>query len=128
MEIEQFEELMDMLTGKKLPEGMIMQHRPQLSRREAFSVIWFLQEHLNILPTNIEQCKICEGLFDYHCGGFIVDGTDEPDAWHQRFNVTREMLKQNDGMMFCSAECEHQYWVDWLRAERIVKKCDKVAN
>lgn len=116
MEIEQFEEFMDMLTGKGLPEGMTMQHQPQLSCRQAFSVIWFLQEHMDILPDNIEQCRVCEELFNCHCEGFIVDGTDIPDDWHRSIGVTSEMLKQNDGAVFCSAGCELQHWANLLAA------------
>ncbi len=110
MEIEEFEELMDMLMGKDLPDEITMQHQPQLSPKEAFSVIWFLQEHMNILPDNVEQCGICDGLFDSHCGGFIVDGTADPDDWHRSIGVTQEMLKQNDGAMFCSAAGDGQHW------------------
>ena len=47
-ELEKIEELMDMLTGDQLPEGMNIKCQPQLSRRQASSVVWFLQEHMNI--------------------------------------------------------------------------------
>ncbi len=108
--LEQIEEFMDMLTGGELPEGILMPRQPQLSRGEAFSVIWFLQEHLRVLDDSIEMCGVCEELFDYHCGGFIVDGSDEPDDWHRDIGVTSEMLEKNDGYKFCSSECEYQHW------------------
>jgi len=108
--LEQIEEFMDMLTGTGLPDGMRMPCQPQLSRKEAFSIIWFLQEHMRVLPDNIEQCGVCEELFDCDHEGFIVDGSDEPDDWHRDISVTREMLKQNSGAKFCSMGCEHRYW------------------
>ncbi len=108
--LEQIEEFMDMLAGGELPEGILMPRQPQLSRGEAFSVIWFLQEHLRVLDDSIEICRVCEELFDHSHGGFIVDGSDEPDDWHRDIGVTSEMLKQNDGSKFCSSGCEYQYW------------------
>lgn len=108
--IEDCDELMDMLTGKDLPEGMAMRHQPSLSRQQGFSVIWFLQEHMHLLPDNIEMCSVCEELFDHSCEGFIIDGTDTPDDWQKERGITKKMLEQNDGTMFCSAGCEQQYW------------------
>ncbi len=109
-ELEKIEELMDMLTGDQLPEGMNIKCQPRLSRRQAFSVVWFLQEHMNILPDNVEMCNICEELFDALSEGFIIDGTDGLDSWHQDKGVTKEMLQQNDGAKFCSPECEKEFW------------------
>lgn len=110
MELEQVEELMDMLTGKCLPEGMVIKHKPILSRKQAFSIIWFLQEYMNILPDNFEMCHICGELFDAHSGGFVVDGTDAPDEWQKDIGVTQEMLQQSDGTKFCSSGCEYKFW------------------
>lgn len=111
MEFEKIEELMNMLIGESLPQGMSMDNQPQLSHKQAFSVIWFLQEHLGILPDNVEMCSICEGLFDANHEGFIIDGTDIPDQWQEDAGVTREMLQQNDGAKFCSPECEYKFWM-----------------
>jgi len=62
--IEDLQELMTMLTGGELPEGMTMADQPALTPRQAFSVIWYLQEHLRVLPDNIEMCAVCGDLFD----------------------------------------------------------------
>lgn len=109
---EQVEELMNMLVGGRLPEGMIMPNQPKLSRRQAFSVIWFLQEHLCVLPVHFEMCDVCEELFDERHSGFTVDGTDVPSSWHEENGVTREMLREHDGAKFCSMNCEYRFWLD----------------
>ena len=36
----------------------------KLSQKKAFHIIWYLQEHLRILPDNIERCDICGKLYD----------------------------------------------------------------
>ena len=110
MDIHQINELMDMLTGKELPEGMTMNHQPRLNRHEAFSVIWFLQEHLRVLPDQFEQCGVCLEMFDAHAEGCVVDGTDSPDPWYEEMGISQAALKQNDGAKFCSPECECAFW------------------
>lgn len=104
------EELVDMLTGKSLPEGVFISNSLNLSRKQASSVVWFLQEHMKILPSNFEFCNICESIFDTHCDGYIVDGTDIPDEFQVGLGVTQEMLSKHDGTMFCSIECEAKHW------------------
>lgn len=108
--LEQVDELMEMLTGGDLPEGMSIREQPRLNRKEAFSVIWFLQEQTRVLPDNIEMCGVCEELYDTEYGGYTVDSDEAPDEWHTEHGVTAAMLKENDGAIFCSAECECEYW------------------
>ena len=47
------------------PDGVRVSDPPKLSPDQAFSVIWFLQEHMRIMPATIEQCDRCRVLFDY---------------------------------------------------------------
>ena len=117
IELKHIQELMDMLTGGDLPEGVHIQHQPHLSREAAFSVIWFLQEHLLVLPDNFEQCHVCLEVFDAHCEGHCVDGTDNVDWWQEEIDVTPEMLRANDGAQFCSIECEAAFWGDLIEKE-----------
>ncbi len=109
---EKMNELVEMLTGGKLPEGVSLSHQPHLSRREAFSVIWFLQEITRVLPDNYEQCVWCEKLFDANREGYSIDATESIDDWYERIGVTQAMLGENDGANFCSPECEYQFWSD----------------
>ena len=115
--IEQINELMDMLTGEKLPAGMVMPGQPCLSSREAFSVIWFLQEHIPVLPDRYEQCCVCLTIFDRDHGGCFIDWTDGVSSWRQQMGVTREMLKENTGAQFCSEECEALFWDELPKQE-----------
>ena len=55
--LEQVQELFDFLQGT-VPEDITLGrgHKPRLTRNQAFSVIWYLQEHLGILPDHYEKC------------------------------------------------------------------------
>lgn len=85
--LEQVQELFDFLQGT-VPEGINLGrgHKPRLTRNQAFSVIWYLQEHLGILPDHYEMCQrrgctsdlydswsegcpaiYCESCVDWHC-------------------------------------------------------------
>ena len=35
-----------------------------LTHKKAFFIVWYLQEHLSILPDMIEQCDVCKNLYD----------------------------------------------------------------
>jgi hypothetical protein len=43
----------------------------KLSEKDAFGVIYYLQEVMNIFPDNIEQCKNCGELYDMDNNGCI---------------------------------------------------------
>lgn len=60
--IEQTNELYAFLQGT-CPKGIHMKP-PRLSQRSAFNIIWFLQEHMGILPANHEKCCSCGDLFN----------------------------------------------------------------
>lgn len=67
--LEDVDKLYQFLQGK-LPDDIIMKCPPRLSERQAFRVIWFLQEEMGILPSNYERCKTCGILYDtYKEGG-----------------------------------------------------------
>jgi len=69
---EQIVDFFEFLQGN-LPDGMIMANRPKLPQRKAFKVIWYLQEHLSILPDKYEQCKHCGYLFNSNATGVFID-------------------------------------------------------
>jgi len=70
--LEQVEEFYRFLQGK-LPAEMIMACRPKLSERKAFKIIWYLQEHLRIIPDKFERCS-CGVLFDMGREGHLKQG------------------------------------------------------
>lgn len=71
-------EFYQFLQGNPPKEVTLAKHgKIKLTPKKAFSVIWFLQEHLRVLPDTIEQCDNCEGLFDSEESGFYNEKTGE---------------------------------------------------
>ena len=64
-DIEWINEFYDFLQGFE-PHGMILPrgHKPKMSAKKAFSIIWYLQEQFPILPDRIEKCSNCDCLYD----------------------------------------------------------------
>ena len=69
-DLEWLEEFYKFLQGD-IPEGMrlIRGHKPKMSEKKAFAIIWYLQEHFPILPDHIERCDNCGDLFNSGCSG-----------------------------------------------------------
>jgi hypothetical protein len=76
--LEQVDALYQFLTGR-IPVGSGIEMgrggQPKLTPRKAFAVIWFLQEHLHILPDCYEACTCCGNLFDSDCAGHLCEQT-----------------------------------------------------
>lgn len=110
--IEAVREFMEMLTGESLPEGMFMEFQPELQKSAAFSVIWYLQEHLRILPDNFEQCIVCLDIYDTHSEGYCISDDSSEEQWYKEIGISPEVLEQHQGAHFCSEVCEVDYWRD----------------
>ncbi|MHA1840457.1 MAG: hypothetical protein ACTSYW_00635 [Candidatus Heimdallarchaeota archaeon] len=69
-DIEWIKEFYEFLQGE-IPSGMNIQrgHKPKMSGKKAFSIIWYLQEHLPLFPDNIVRCGNCGDLYDSGCEG-----------------------------------------------------------
>ena len=92
---DKIDELYKFLKGEELPEGMRCK-MPKLSPDMAFTVIWFLQEHLGVLPDNIEQCRGCKALFDTDSEGIHLDD-------QYKNNATGKMLAKKYWGHWCSS-------------------------
>ena len=119
--LEEVMEFIAMLTGKRLPDCWEPSDiQPKLTPRQAFTIVYYLQEFLGVLPDHYEQCGVCEELYDSECGGFSVDPDELPDDWHTEIGVTSEMIEKSGGAMVCSMECEVAFWrekfPDWTVA------------
>ena len=79
------QEIMDRLMGGDLPEHIRLVSQPNLAASQAFGVIYFLQEHTQIIPDNFEKCEVCDCIFDVDDEGF------------------------NDDIPLCSVECQARY-------------------
>lgn len=47
----------------------------KLSKKKAFSIIYYLQEYFPLLPDHIEQCDVCGELYDSYSQGHHSDLT-----------------------------------------------------
>jgi hypothetical protein len=72
--LEKVEELYRFLQGDEI-EGIHCKSMPRLSQRKAFSVIYFLQEHMNLVPDRFECCVRCGDLYDDHSEGHYDEKT-----------------------------------------------------
>lgn len=64
------------LQGIDCPENLIPKNQPNLTAEEAFTVIYYLQEVMEILPDNYEMCRECGCIFDMDYGGTAIgEGT-----------------------------------------------------
>jgi hypothetical protein len=111
---EFIQEFMDMLTGGELPHGMTMKEQPKLSNQAAFAVIWYLQEHLCVIPPNFEMCDYREGVFDSNYGGHIV--SDKYDSWYEKMGIPKELVVSAalNSKSFCCESCEAAYFEEVL--------------
>ncbi len=73
---EQMEELFEFLQKKAMPKGFHIEHRPKLTYKQAFAVIYYLQERLRVLPDCFELCKGCGRIYDSEQEGITLNGED----------------------------------------------------
>lgn len=71
--LEQVQEFHNWLQGKSCPECLHSKAQPHLTEDESFSVIYFLQEILEILPDKYEKCRECHCIFDSENEGSNID-------------------------------------------------------
>lgn len=71
--IEQVQGFYEWLQGKSCPENLHFENKLNLSEEQAFSVIYFLQEYLEIFPDNYERCQGCGCIFDMDCEGTSIN-------------------------------------------------------
>lgn len=69
--LEKVQELFRFLAYGETPEGMIVKYPPKVGPRKAMSIVWFLQEQMDILPDRFEMCVTCKEIYDtYTEGGY----------------------------------------------------------
>lgn len=74
-DLEWVEELYAYLQNNELDKdaGIPNKSGIELSPEKAFKVIWFLQEHLRVIPDTIERCECCDELYDTNCSGLHIE-------------------------------------------------------
>lgn len=73
-DIEKMEEFYNFLQGE-CPDNLRFSrgNQPKLSHKKAFSIIYYLQEHLAVFPDRIEKCANCNELFDTWSEGLYCE-------------------------------------------------------
>lgn len=64
-ELQWIQEFYEFLQGR-LPESLSFPrgHSPKLSKKKAYAIIYYLQEHMPLIPDQYEQCSICGDIYD----------------------------------------------------------------
>lgn len=75
-DLEWVTELYEFLQGQ-VPAGISIGRggRIKLTKKKAFSIIWFLQEYFPLLPDRIDQCDKCGDLYDSYSSGYHSEKT-----------------------------------------------------
>lgn len=65
------QELFEWLKGGEQPKTLLSPKRdqPKLSKRQAWHLIWFLQEFTGVIPDHFELCHGCGEVFDSYAEG-----------------------------------------------------------
>ena len=71
--VEKVQEFFDFLSEGLVSDKISMTNRPKLGPNKAFNVIWYLQEHLRILPDNFEICAECKRIIDTDSEGYYSE-------------------------------------------------------
>ena len=75
-DIEWVREFYEFLQGNE-PEKIKSKQPLKLTKDEAFSVIWYLQEHFSIFPDTFEKCDNCGEIFDNASEGIYSEEGNE---------------------------------------------------
>lgn len=76
-DVEWVQEFYDFLTGKEVPDNIVIGrgHQPKLTPAKANTIIWYLQEHLSVIPDHIEQCHTCKEWYNSYSQGHYSELT-----------------------------------------------------
>ena len=70
------------LQGKHMPKGFNLTNLPNLTQEQSFTVIYVLQEWLQVIPDSFERCSACGIIYDGSCSGvYSGDTIDEMNEW-----------------------------------------------
>lgn len=94
--------LFEFLLGESCPMDITPQDQPCLTPTEAFSVIYYLQEHLHIIPDTYEMCRECESLYDSDSEGVCISELNNTIEYDDEFgNPVCETLPPEKYGLYC---------------------------
>lgn len=79
---EQVEQFYNWLQGINCPKELHTENKMNLTDDQAFSVIYYLQEILGVLPDKFEKCNDCGCLYDSEAEGTYIG---EDSTWENEF-------------------------------------------
>lgn len=68
----------EFLQGKFHPENIMAEDAPNLSRDQAWHVIYCMQEYFGIFDDRFECCRECDTIFDSYEEGTVINEDTEP--------------------------------------------------
>ena len=68
----------EFLQGKFHPENIMEKDTPNLSKDQAWHVIYCMQEYFGIFDDRFERCRECDTIFDSYEEGTVINGDTEP--------------------------------------------------
>lgn len=71
--LEKVQEFYNWLQGESCPGDIEFTHSPKLTPEEAFSVVYYLQEELGVLPDKYEMCRECKDIYDSENEGASIN-------------------------------------------------------
>lgn len=99
MNLELVTEFFEFLQGNKAyPDGIILKSRPRLSKNQAFSVIYVLQERMGLIPDKFELCDQCHEIFDANYG---ICHVDDKEQLKEMREIGYRVTAKDIGKMFC---------------------------
>lgn len=112
--LKQVQELYDHLTGKKSIDGIIIEENYNLTKDQAFGIIYILQEHYKIIPDHYEQCDHCGDIYDSKSEGHNFDCEDCDGCYYceKDYPCTENFKVFINYKHFCCDECERAFIVD----------------
>ncbi len=68
----------EFLQGKFHPENIMEKDTPNLSKDQAWHVIYCMQEYFGIFDDRFERCRECDTIFDSYEEGTVITEDTEP--------------------------------------------------
>lgn len=97
---KQVQDLYNFLQGEK-NHKLLLRKNPKLSKNGSFSIIYYLQEVMNIIPDSFEVCDRCGDIFD--CSN---EGDCLPDNFEEFINIdltNANFTKKDAGKKYCDS-------------------------
>lgn len=69
--LEEAQALVDFLQGN-CPDNLSIQNMPKLDAQQAFAVLYYLQEQMQLIPDTYEMCDSCHELYDADSEGICI--------------------------------------------------------